>query len=178
MTEIKCKQKHRAATMRAQGSTLILVAACVFCSLAPASAFSTSTMPWMRLLSSRQNQVCGSLSRRGPHQVVKGPIAALSMSLDPQLLKNGIAAYGIIIGAGGIVAGISIFRSCSVFGGPGRQRLRISYFLSQPSGIKAGSKPSIISSTLASILLAIAYKVINVACKTLIHGRSSRNEIV
>jgi hypothetical protein len=88
---------------------LITVAACLLCSLAPASAFSTNNVPWMKPLSSRQNQFCGSLTRKGPNQVFRGPIA-LSMSLDPQLLKSGIAAYGVVIGAGGIVAGFAIYR--------------------------------------------------------------------
>jgi hypothetical protein len=83
------------------------VAACLLCSLAPVSAFSASNPPWMKPLSIRPKLVCGSLS---PHQLKK-PISALSMSLDAQLLKPGIAAYGVIIGAGGIVAGIAVFAS-------------------------------------------------------------------
>ncbi len=88
-----------------------VAAACLLCSLSTASAFSTSNLPWIKPISSRQNQLCSSLIRRGPHQVRLAPITALSMSLDPQLLKSGIAAYGVIIGAGGIVAGVTIFRS-------------------------------------------------------------------
>jgi hypothetical protein len=42
--------------------------------------------------------------------VLKGPMTTLSMSLDVHLLKSGIAAYGIIIGAGGIVAGCAMDR--------------------------------------------------------------------
>ena len=103
----------------------LIVAACVLCSIAPAFAFSTGSLPWMKPLSIQQNQGCNSLSRRGPRQMVKGPTPALSMSLDAHLLKSGIAAYGVIIGAGGIAAGTAVFRYCycSVSGYPCRQRL-------------------------------------------------------
>jgi uncharacterized membrane protein (UPF0136 family) len=53
----------------------------------------------------------------------------------------------------------------TVFCDPSRQGLLISLIPSKLAGIKAGSKPSIISSTLASILLAIAYKVIDLSGK-------------
>ena len=127
-----------------KGCTKFLIC---LCSLGVVSSFSVNTPDF----SKNQSKNGASSQRFRPNLKRQQTM----MTLSPQLLKSGIATYGIIIGAGGLVAGnlktYYVRSEC--------QWIRLMDKCSSIAGIKTGSKPSIISSALASIVLAVAYTV-------------------
>ena len=73
-------------------------------SLAVASAFTVHNPTWIDKLANKQHTAAiHPRLRLNPQR--GGGSKEFSMTFNPQLLKTGIATYGIIIGAGGIVAG-------------------------------------------------------------------------
>jgi hypothetical protein len=72
--------------------------------LAVASAFTVRDPTWISKLANKQNTAAIHPRLRLIPQRGSGS-KSLSMTFNPELLKTGIATYGIIIGAGGIIAG-------------------------------------------------------------------------
>ena len=73
----------------------------LLCCFSVVSSFNVNGPTWKKNLTNKQHASFTSQQRRLSLQKSSG----LSMTLNPQVLKTGIATYGIIIGAGGIIAG-------------------------------------------------------------------------